>query len=198
MFSLDSTEEDEFNKDDEFHFLIRTDGFAQLIRAVDLEACQGWPWAIKKKYKDCILLTAEKATKISRINICSVYGSDFIERIVNFMNSFYAVSIKTSPIEADNFFDFIKLSIKKWATQKARVYYEVIKWEKLEEQDDFPQFLRDKPSSGGWGALLAGIDQAKTVEDIFHSLKIYKYDVEYREVAEAVEYSVSCYNGYGK
>ena len=107
MCSLDPTE------DDEIHFLIRTDGFAQLIRAVDLDACQGWPWEIKKKYKDCILLTAEEATKISRMNICSVYGSDFIEKIVNFINSFYAVSIKTSPIEADNFFDFIKLSIKK-------------------------------------------------------------------------------------
>lgn len=188
MCSLDPTE------DDEIHFLIRTDGVAQLIRAVDLDVIQGWPWEIKKKYQDCILLTSEKATKISRIKICSVYGDNFIGKFFNFLSNFYAVSLETSPIDAHKNFSFIKRSIKKWATQNARVYYGVIKWEKLEEQDDFPQFFRDKPSSGGWGALLVGIDQAKTVEDIFQSLKIYKYDVEYREVAEAVEYSVTCYD----
>ncbi len=189
---------DPWIENEELVLVIRTDEYVQLIRGSDLRACRGWPWEINKTYKNGLLLTSEKTLLISNVNVLGPKGSGWISKIINLFNVCFYTSIETENFDNGQCFDFVKSSLIMWALKQIRRENDIQDQEKNEKEEALPQWIRQKPPAGGWSVLLSMIERAQTVGDILKSLKIYKNDVGFREVAEAVEESLSSFNSYYK
>ena len=183
---------------EELVLVIRTDEYVQLIRGSDLRACRGWPWEINKTYKNGLLLTSEKTLLISNANVLGPKGPGWISKIINLFNVCFYISIETENFDKGQCFDFVKSSLIMWALKQIRRENDIQDQETNDEKEAQPLWIRQKPPAGGWSVLLSMIERAQTVGDILKSLKIYKNDVGFREVAEAVEESLSSFNSYCK
>lgn len=181
---------------DDLVLVIRTDEYVQLIRGSDLCSCRGWPWEIKKTYMNGLLLTSSNTLLITNINILGPNGVSWIRKIINLLNVCFYTSIETEQFDNGQCLDFVKSSLIMWALKQIRRENDIQDQEKNEKEEALPQWIRQKPLAGGWSVLLSKIERAQTVGDILNSLKIYKNDIGFREVAEAVECPLSSFNRY--
>lgn len=181
---------------DDLVLVIRTDEYVQLIRGSDLCSCRGWPWEIKKTYKNGLLLTCEKTLLISNVNVLGPKGPGWISKIINLFNVCFYTSFETENFDNGQCFDFVKASLIMWALKQIKRENDIEDQETNDEKEAQPLWIRQKPPAGGWSVLLSMVERAQTVGDILNSLKIYKNDVGFREVAEAVEGSLSSFNRY--
>ena len=80
--------------------LLRTDGTLLPVWSDALNVAEGWPWTIRKGYRNALILRPTGAVeRVEGVNIVKPYGASLLTRFFSLLNSNWTISLSLVQVE---------------------------------------------------------------------------------------------------